>query len=59
MDGDKLLREMLYHGISAISLGICGSEHGEGARACVSLVHPSQFPALEERLKKFKMNNPL
>jgi aspartate/methionine/tyrosine aminotransferase len=58
MDGDTLIRELIYHGISAISLAITGSEHGEGARACVSLVQSSQFPALEERLKKFKQNHP-
>ncbi len=59
MGGDELMRELLYHGISAISLGICGSNHEEGIRACVSLVHPSQFPALETRLKTFRENHPL
>ncbi|MDD5508191.1 MAG: pyridoxal phosphate-dependent aminotransferase [Bacteroidales bacterium] len=58
MDGEELIRELIYHGISAISLSICGSERSEGARACVSLVRESQFPALEERLKKFRENNP-
>lgn len=58
MNGEELLRELIYHGISAISLTITGSEHDEGVRACVSLVHPTQFPALEIRLKKFSENNP-
>lgn len=58
MNGEELIRELIYHGISAISLTITGSEHDEGVRACVSLVHPSQFPTLETRLKRFRENNP-
>lgn len=53
MSGAELLGELLYYGISAITLDITGSERHEGIRACVSLVNRSQFPALEERLKKF------
>lgn len=56
--GEELLKEMLYYGISAISLAITGSEKTEGMRACVSLVNRNQFPALEERLKRFHENNP-
>jgi aspartate/methionine/tyrosine aminotransferase len=51
--GEQLIEEFLYYGISAISLAITGSERIEGLRACVSLVHENQFPALEFRLKKF------
>lgn len=51
--GEELLHELVYYGISAISLAITGSERLEGIRACVSLVKRDQFPALEERLKKF------
>jgi len=53
MSGAELMEELLYYGISAITLDITGSERHEGIRACVSLVHPSQFPTLEIRLKKF------
>lgn len=53
MSGSELIEELLYYGISAITLDITGSERHEGIRACVSLVHPSQFPILEQRLKKF------
>lgn len=56
--GEELLKEMLYYGVSAISLAITGSEKTEGMRACVSLVQRNQFPALEERLKRFHQNNP-
>lgn len=54
LSGEQLIEELLYYGISAISLSITGSEHLEGLRACVSLVQRSQFPDLEYRLKQFK-----
>ncbi|MDR1154076.1 MAG: pyridoxal phosphate-dependent aminotransferase [Bacteroidales bacterium] len=56
--GTALLEELLYYGISAIALDITGSERSEGLRACVSQTQPSQFPALEERLKAFRENHP-
>lgn len=52
--GGELLKELLYYGISAISLTICGSVRHEGVRACVSLVKRDQFPDLESRLGKFR-----
>jgi aspartate/methionine/tyrosine aminotransferase len=55
--GEKLLEEMIYYGISAISLAITGSQRLEGIRACVSLVHRDQFPVLEKRLKKFHQDH--
>jgi len=51
--GEELLSELLYYGISAISLAITGSERLEGIRACVSLVRRDQFNDLEYRLKRF------
>jgi aspartate/methionine/tyrosine aminotransferase len=51
--GEELLTEMLYYGISAISLSITGSERLEGIRACVSLVQRDQFKDLEFILKRF------
>jgi len=57
--GEKLLEEMIYYGISAISLAITGSERLEGIRACVSLVQRDQFPDLEKRLKKFHEDHPV
>lgn len=56
--GDALLEELLYYGVSAISLSTCNSEK-EGLRACVSLTPMSQFPILEERLKIFHENHPV
>jgi aspartate/methionine/tyrosine aminotransferase len=51
--GVELLGELIYYGISAISLAITGSDRNEGVRACVSLVKEEQFGDLEERLKAF------
>jgi aspartate/methionine/tyrosine aminotransferase len=57
--GEALLSELIYYGISAISLAITGSERLEGIRACVSLVKREQFPDLEYRLKRFHEDHPL
>ena len=57
--GEELLAEMLYYGISAIALGITGSDRTEGIRACVSLVKRTQFPELEKRLKAFNHDHPI
>ena len=53
MDAEQLLDELVYYGISAISLLITGSERSEGIRACTSLIQHDQFDDLETRLKKF------
>ena len=59
MTSNELLEELLYYGISAISLDITGSEKKNGLRACVSHVAREQFPDLEMRLEKFFENHPL
>ncbi|HBL77513.1 MAG: aminotransferase [Bacteroidetes bacterium GWF2_42_66] len=55
MTGEELLANILYYGISAISLKNTGSER-EGLRACVSHVGRDQFGDLEKRLKMFSEN---
>ena len=57
LSGEELIRELIFYGISAISLEITGSERTDGIRACVSLVQRSQFPDLEYRLKKFHQHH--
>ncbi len=57
--GNRLVKELLYYGISAITLDITGSDRTEGLRACVSFARREQFPDLEERLRKFNKNHPL
>jgi aspartate/methionine/tyrosine aminotransferase len=57
--GGELLAELIYYGISAITLEITGSERIEGIRACVSLIQRSQFPDLEKRLERFHKDHPI
>ena len=57
--GENLLNELIYYGISAISLAITGSKRLEGIRACVSLVKRDQFPVMEYRLTKFHQDHPV
>ena len=57
LTGEQLIEELLYYGVSAISLAITGSERTEGLRACVSQVQRNQFSDLEERLKRFNQDH--
>ena len=59
MSGTELLGELLYYGISAITLDITGSDRHEGLIACVSLVSRDQFKDLEYRLKRFSEDHPI
>jgi aspartate/methionine/tyrosine aminotransferase len=52
MNGPTLLHNLLYYGISAISLGNTGSSK-QGLRACVSNVRRDQFEDLKTRLIQF------
>lgn len=56
--GADLLEEMLYYGISAISLDICGSTR-QGIRACTSLIQRNEIPILAERLALFAKDHPI
>jgi aspartate/methionine/tyrosine aminotransferase len=57
--GAELLRELLYYGISAITLDITGSDRKEGLRACVSQVQLDQMSLLERRLQEFSKDHPV
>jgi len=57
--GINLLTELLYYGISAISLDITGSTRSEGLRACVSQVSRDQFEILRSRVNKFVEDHPV
>ena len=57
LSGEELLHDLLFYGISAISLASCNSTRTEGLRACVSLVNRNQFPDLEERARLFHENH--
>jgi len=53
MTGGELMEELIYYGISAISLSTTGSKQ-EGLRACTSFIKENQYELLENRLKLFK-----
>lgn len=57
MDSGKLARELMYYGVSAISLVTTGSEQ-QGLRACTSFIQDHQYDLLEERMKLFEANHP-
>lgn len=56
MTGGELMKELVYYGISAISLSTTGSNQ-QGLRACTSFIKDHQYALLEERLKLFKANH--
>ena len=58
MEGGELLRELLYYGVSSISLSTTGSGQ-EGVRACTSRMTEELYPVLEERMKLFNEDHTL
>ena len=57
MTGGELAKELMYYGVSAISLVTTGSEQ-QGLRACTSFIQDHQYEQLDERMKIFAKNNP-
>ena len=53
MSGGELLKELLYYGVSSISLSTTGSGQ-QGIRACTSRMKEELYPVLEERMKAFR-----
>ena len=58
MSGGDLLKELLYYGVSSISLSTTGSEQ-QGVRACTSRMREELYPIMEERMRAFKEDHPL
>jgi len=52
MTGGELMEELMYYGVSTISLITTGSQQ-EGVRACTSFIKPNQYALLDERLAVF------
>lgn len=52
----ELMRELLYYGISSISLSTTGSEQ-QGIRACCSRMSDELYDVLDERLKAFALDH--
>ena len=58
MSGGELLKELLYYGVSSISLSTTGSQQS-GVRACTSRMREDLYPVLEERMKAFYQDHPI
>lgn len=54
--GDALVKELMYYGVSSISLATTGSRQ-QGIRVCTSMVDDAAFGLLDERLALFNQNN--
>ena len=57
LTGGELLRELLYYGVSCISLSTTGSLQN-GVRGCTSRMREELYPVLEERMKAFRADHP-
>ena len=58
MSSGELAHELMYYGVSAISLVTTGSNQ-EGLRACTSFIQDHQYMLLDERMALFAQNHPL
>ena len=58
MSGGELLMELLYYGVSSISLSTTGSLQN-GVRACTSRMKDELYEVLEERMKAFREDHPI
>lgn len=56
LSGARLAHELLYYGISSITLKGCGSNR-EGLRACVSQVGMDKMDALRDRVERFRKDH--
>ena len=58
MSGGDLLKELLYYGVSSISLSTTGSDQ-QGVRACTSRMRDDLYEVMAERMKAFNEDHPL
>lgn len=58
MSGGELLKELLYYGVSSISLSTTGSEQ-QGVRACTSRMRDDLYDVMQERMKAFHEDHPI
>lgn len=58
LTGSELARELMYYGVSAISLDTTGSRQ-QGLRVCTSFIKDTQYAVLEKRMQIFKENHPI
>ena len=58
MSGGELLKELLYYGVSSISLSTTGSEQ-QGVRACTSRMREELYDVMQQRMQAFAADHPL
>ena len=57
LSGDELVVELMYYGVSSISLSTTGSTR-QGVRGCTSRMREELYPVLEERMAEFEKDHP-
>ena len=57
LTGEQLLIELMYYGVSSISLSTTGSLR-KGVRGCTSRMREELYPVLEERMAAFEQDHP-
>ena len=57
LSGDELVVELMYYGVSSISLSTTGSLR-QGVRGCTSRMREELYPVLEERMAAFELDHP-
>lgn len=57
LTGEQLLIELMYYGVSSISLSTTGSKR-PGVRGCTSRMREELYPVLEERMAAFEKDHP-
>ena len=57
LTGDELVVELMYYGVSSISLSTTGSRQ-QGVRGCTSRMREELYPVLEERMSAFERDHP-
>ena len=57
LSGDELVVELMYYGVSSISLSTTGSRQ-QGVRGCTSRMREELYPVLEQRMAEFERDHP-
>ena len=58
LSGGDLLKELMYYGVSSISLSTTGSDQ-QGVRACTSRMRDDLYEVMEARMKAFHEDHPI
>ena len=58
LSGGDLLKELMYYGVSSISLSTTGSDQ-QGVRACTSRMRDELYAVMEARMKAFHEDHPI